>query len=66
MSKFGNSYVVDIAEPDKPISMRELAPKELIAELEKGYADIKAGRVIPAKQVRENMRKRHIAHMQQL
>ena len=42
---------------EKPICMGALSEEELNAELEKGYADILAGRTKPAKQAFAEMRK---------
>jgi len=40
----------------KPVDMSALSEKELNAELEKGYADMVAGRTRPAKQVFADIR----------
>ena len=42
---------------EKPACMGVLSEEELNAELEKGYADILAGRTKPAKQAFAEMRK---------
>ena len=42
---------------EKPVWMGALSEEELNAELEKGYADILAGRTKPAKQAFAEMRK---------
>ena len=42
---------------EKPVCMGALSEEELNAELEKGYADILAGRTKPAKQAFSEMRK---------
>ena len=42
---------------EKPVCMGALSEEELNAELEKGYADILAGRTKPAKQAFAEMRK---------
>jgi|GEM_PF-2888427 len=39
----------------KPLDISEMTKEEFDAELEKGYSDIKARKVIPAKLVREKM-----------
>ncbi len=41
----------------KPVSAAELTEEELDAELEKGYADMAAGRTKPAKQAFADIRK---------
>ena len=41
----------------KPVDMSALAEEEMNAELEKGYADMVAGRTKPAKQVFADIRK---------
>ena len=41
----------------KPVDMSALSEKEMNAELEKGYADMVAGRTKPAKQVFADIRK---------
>ncbi len=41
----------------KPVNAAELTEEELNAELEKGYADIAAGRTKPAKQTFADIRK---------
>jgi DNA-damage-inducible protein J len=43
--------------PTKPIDVSKLSEAELNAELEKGYADIVAGRTKPAKQAFADIRK---------
>ena len=40
-----------------PINMKCLSEEELNAELEKGYADMRAGKTKPAKEVFANIRK---------
>lgn len=42
---------------DKPLDLSHLSAEELSHELEKGYADMKAGRTRPAKEVFANIRK---------
>lgn len=41
----------------KPLNINALSEFELDEELEKGYADIEAGRTQPAKEVFEELRK---------
>jgi DNA-damage-inducible protein J len=41
----------------KPVDMSALSEEEMNAELEKGYADMVAGRTKPAKQVFADIRK---------
>ena len=43
----------------RPVDMGTLSEAEMNAELEKGYADMKAGRTKPAKAVFANIRKNH-------
>jgi len=43
----------------KPLDYSTLTKEEFDAEMQKGYADLKAGRIIPAKQVKENMQSYH-------
>lgn len=48
----------DVTLPaNKPLDLSSLSAAELSEELEKGYADMKAGRVKPAKKVFANIRK---------
>ena len=48
----------DVALPaNKPLDLSSLSATELSEELEKGYADMKAGRAKPAKEVFANIRK---------
>ncbi len=41
----------------KPPDMSVLSPEQLDSEIQKGYDDIRAGRVTSAKQIREEMRR---------
>jgi antitoxin component of RelBE/YafQ-DinJ toxin-antitoxin module len=41
----------------RPVNVAELSDAELNAELEKGYADMVAGKTKPARQVFEDIRK---------
>ena len=43
----------------KPLDYSTLTKEEFDTEMEKGYADIKAGRVVSAKQVRENIQRKY-------
>lgn len=42
---------------EKPLDMSTLSREQLHAELEKGYADIAAGRIKPAEEVYASIRK---------
>ena len=42
---------------ERPVDVSELSEAELNEEFEKGYADMKAGRTKPARQVFEDIRK---------
>ncbi len=44
---------------EKPVDMSALAGEEMDAELEKGYADMKAGRTKPAEKVFADIRKNY-------
>ena len=43
--------------PARPVNVAELSETELDAELEKGYADMKAGKTKPAKQAFADIRR---------
>lgn len=43
----------------RPMAMRELTKEELDAELEKGYADMEAGRTVPAEEVFADIRRKY-------
>lgn len=43
--------------PARPVNVAELSEMELDAELEKGYADMKAGKTKPAKQAFADIRR---------
>ena len=43
--------------PARPVNVTELSETELDAELEKGYADMKAGKIKPAKQAFDDIRR---------
>lgn len=48
----------DIRLPiSKPLSMGELSEEQFNAEMEKGFADIAAGRVVPAEEVAAKLRR---------
>ena len=48
----------EVKRPDeKPLAMASLSKEELDAELEKGYADMAARRIIPAEQAFSDLRK---------
>ena len=40
---------------NKPLDMSMLSPEQLDAEIQKGFDDLSAGRVVSSKQVREEM-----------
>ena len=44
----GLPFEARLPKPNKPLDVSRMTREELSAELEKGYEDIKAGRVIPA------------------
>ena len=46
---------------EPPLDISKMTKKDLDEELEKGYADYKAGRVISASLVRENMQRKYNA-----
>ncbi len=54
-----NGLPFDVKLPDvkKPVHINALSDEELNAELEKGYADMLAGRTEPAGEVFGNIRK---------
>ena len=52
--RYGNEGKIPAA---RPVDMSELTEEKLNAELEKGYADMLAGRTKPAKQIFADMRK---------
>lgn len=43
----------------RPVAMGELTKEELDAELEKGYADMEAGRTVPAEKVFADIRRKY-------
>jgi len=50
----------DVKMPQRmPLDYDALSRDQIDAELEKGLTDLKAGRVIPSSQVRENMQRKY-------
>ena len=48
----------DVKMPrNEPLNFYALSPEQLDAEIEKGFDDLKAGRVVSSKQVREEMQR---------
>lgn len=47
--------------PERPLSVDEMSEEQLNAELEKGYEDMKAGRVVPADKVFAELRNRYMS-----
>ena len=43
-----NDLLSEVKFPPHPLDMSRMTDAELHAELEKGYADMKAGRTVPA------------------
>lgn len=52
-----NGLPFDVKLPEHPLDISRMTAAQLDAELEKGYADIKAGRTIPAEQAFSDVRK---------
>ena len=52
-----NGLPFEVKLPDHPLDIRRMTVAQLDAELEKGYADAKAGRTIPMEQAFANVRK---------
>lgn len=52
-----NGLPFEVKLPDHPLDIRRMTAVQLDAELEKGYADAKAGRTIPMEQAFANVRK---------
>ncbi len=52
-----NGLPFDVKLPEHPLDISRMTTAQLDAELEKGYADIKAGRTIPAEQAFSDVRK---------
>lgn len=53
----GLPFEVKLPEQNKPIAMKALSADEFNKEMEKGYADMKAGRVRPAADVFADLQK---------
>lgn len=49
----------DVRLPEQPLDISLMTSEQLNAELEKGYADMKAGRTIPAAEVFADIRKEY-------
>lgn len=49
----------DVRLPEYPLDISLMASEQLNAELEKGYADMKAGRTIPAAEAFADIRKEY-------
>ena len=49
----------DVRLPEQPLDISLITSEQLNAELEKGYADMKAGRTIPAAEVFADIRKEY-------
>ena len=52
-----NGLPFEVKLPEHPLDISRMTVAELDAELEKGYADVKAGRTIPAEQAFADIRK---------
>ena len=52
-----NGLPFDVKLPEHPLNISRMTAAQLDAELEKGYADMKAGRTIPAEQAFSDVRK---------
>ena len=52
-----NGLPFDVKLPEHPLDISRMTAAQLDAELEKGYADMKAGRTIPAEQAFSDARK---------
>ena len=52
-----NGLPFDVKLPEHPLDVSRMTAAQLDAELEKGYADMKAGRTIPAEQAFSDVRK---------
>lgn len=52
-----NGLPFDVKLPEHPLDISRMTAVQLDAELEKGYADMKAGRTIPAEQAFSDVRK---------
>ena len=49
----------EVKLPEHPLDISQMTAAQLVAELEKGYADYQAGRTIPAKQAFAEIRKEY-------
>lgn len=54
-----NGLPFEVKLPDHPLDMSRMTAAQLDQELEKGYADMKAGRTIPAEQAFADIRKEY-------
>ena len=52
-----NGLPFEVKLPEHPLDVSRMTASQLDAELEKGYADAKAGRTIPMEQAFANVRK---------
>ena len=52
-----NGLPFEVKLPDHPLEVSRMTAEQLDAELEKGFADIQAGRTIPADEVFAELRK---------
>ena len=52
-----NGLPFEVKLPEHPVDVSRMTASQLDAELEKGYADAKAGRTIPVEQAFANVRK---------
>lgn len=55
----GLPFAVQVPAVEKPLDMSTLTEAEFNAEIEKGYADIKAGRVRPAEEAFADIRREY-------
>ena len=49
--------IIEVKLPEHPLDVSRMTAAQLDAELEKGYADAKAGRTVPMEQAFANVRK---------
>ncbi len=54
-----NGLPFEVKLPDHPLDVSRMTPEQLNTELEKGYADIQAGRTRPASEVFTDIRKEY-------
>ena len=52
-----NGLPFEVKLPDHPLEVSRMTAEQLDAELEKGFADIQAGRTIPADEIFAELRK---------